>query len=171
MTDKPSSRRAEIADLYKRYGPMVYGRCRYLLRDDEGARDATQEVFVKVMRSLDGFREESAMSTWIVRIATNHCLNLIASQRAKWRERFKQYVEHMDEGGLLQGADPEKARLVQELLGRLDPETQQVAVHYFVDEMTQEEIAKILSRSLPTIRKRIAKFKRVAEKELSDGTA
>ena len=171
MSETPPSRRAQIAELYTQYGPMVYGRCRYLLRDDEAARDAAQEVFVKVMRSLDGFREESAMSTWIVRIATNHCLNVIASRKAKWRDRFKQYVEHMDEGGLLQGVDPERARLVQQLLGQLDRETQQVAVHYYVDEMTQEEIATLLSRSLPTIRKRIAKFKRVAQKELSNGPA
>lgn len=171
MSEKPSSRRAEIAELYVRYGPLVYGRCRYLLRDDEAARDASQEVFVKVMRSLDGFREDSALSTWMVRIATNHCLNVIAANKAKWRERFARYVTHMDEEGLLAGVDPERAHLVQQLLGRLDRETQQVAVHYYVDEMTQQEIAALLDRSLPTIRKRLAKFKRVAEKELRHGSA
>jgi RNA polymerase sigma-70 factor (ECF subfamily) len=51
---------------------------------------------------------------------------------------------------------------------KLDLETQEVAVHYFVDEMTQEEIALLLGRSLPTIRKRLEKFRRIAQKELGD---
>jgi RNA polymerase sigma-70 factor (ECF subfamily) len=167
MGDAPQTPRAQVADLYLRYGHLVRSRCVYLLRDPEAARDATQEVFVRVMRSLDSFRHEASPSTWILKIATNHCLNVIASQRAKWRERFERYMTHLDEEGLLAGADPEKARLVAQVLGRLDPETQQVAIFYFVDEMTQEEIGQLLGRSLPTVRKRLEKFKRIARKELS----
>jgi RNA polymerase sigma-70 factor, ECF subfamily len=167
MREESTSRRSEIAELYTRFGPMVLGRCRWLLRNDEAARDAAQEVFVKVMRSLDGFRAEASPSTWILKIATNHCLNLIAADRALWKDRYKTYVATQEEGGFLQGVDPMRARLVQQLLDKLDPETQAVAVHYWVDEMTQEEIAAATGRSLPTIRKRLEKFKRIAEKELS----
>ena len=164
--DAASSKRAQVADLYRQYGHLVQSRCYYLLRDKEAARDATQEVFVRVMRSIDSFRNEASPSTWILKIATNHCLNVIAAQKAKWRERFKQYMTHLDEEGFLAGVDPERAHLVAQLLGKLDRETQQVAVFYYVDEMTQEEIGQMLGRSLPTIRKRLAKFKRVARKEL-----
>jgi RNA polymerase sigma-70 factor, ECF subfamily len=160
------SRRETVADLYRQYGHLVRSRCYFLLRDDEAARDAAQEVFVRVMRSIDGFRQDASPSTWILKIATNHCLNVIASQKAKWRDRFQQYMTHLDEEGLLAGVDPEKARLVTQLLSKLDRETQQVAIFYHVDEMTQEEIASALGRSLPTVRKRLAKFKRVARKEL-----
>jgi RNA polymerase sigma-70 factor (ECF subfamily) len=166
MGDAPSSRREEVADLYRRYGHLVRSRCYFLLRDEEASRDAAQEVFVRVMRSLDSFRQEASPSTWILKIATNHCLNVIASQKAKWRERFEQYMTHLDREGLLAGVDPEKARLVAQVLAKLDRETQQVAIFYYVDEMTQDEISQVLGRSLPTIRKRLAKFKRVARKEL-----
>jgi RNA polymerase sigma-70 factor (ECF subfamily) len=166
MADAPSSRRAQVADLYQKYGHLVRTRCYFLLRDEEAARDAAQEVFVRVMRSIESFREDASPSTWMLKIATNHCLNVIASQKAKWRDRFQQYMTHLDEEGLLAGADPEKARLVAQLLAKLDRETQQVAIFYFVDEMTQEEIAQATGRSLPTVRKRLAKFKRVAQKEL-----
>ncbi len=166
MGDAPSSRRAQVADLYRQYGHLVHTRCVFLLRDHEAARDATQEVFVRVMRAIDSFREDASPSTWILKIATNHCLNVIASAKAKWRERFQQYMTHLDEGGLLGGVDPDKAHLVSQLLAKLDRETQQVAIFYYVDEMTQEEISTVLGRSLPTIRKRLAKFKRVARKEL-----
>src|SRR5262245_17646057 len=144
------SPRSEIAELYTRYGATVQSRCRYLLRNEEAARDAMQEVFVKVMRSIDTFRSESSPLTWILRITTNHCLNVIAADRAQWHERFKRYAEHGEEARLAMKAEPERAKMVRDLLARVDPETQQVAVHYWVDEMTQEEIAEALQRSLPT---------------------
>ena len=42
-----------------------------------------------------------------------------------------------------------------------------MSIHYYVDEMTQEEIGELLDRSLPTVRKRLEKFRRIAERELS----
>jgi RNA polymerase sigma-70 factor (ECF subfamily) len=166
MQQPAPSRRAEIAELYTKYGAQVMSRCRYLLRDGEAARDAAQEVFVKVMRSIGEFRSEASPLTWILRIATNHCLNVIASNKAKWRERFKQYVRHQEAEQAARPSALERSRMVRDLLGQLDVETQQVAVHYYVDEMTQEEIAQALGRSLPTVRKRLEKFRRVATKEL-----
>lgn len=162
------SQRERIAALYERYGRLVDSRCRFLLRDADAAQDATQEVFVKIMRNLEQFRGDASPSTWILRIATNHCLNRLASERAGWRLRFRRHVEHVDEAGLRAGIDPERARFVRQLLARFDPETQAIAIHYYVDEMTQEEISALLGRSLPTIRKRLAKFKRVARKEVGD---
>jgi RNA polymerase sigma-70 factor (ECF subfamily) len=161
------TKREEIAELYTRYGAQVNRRCMYLLRDQEAAKDATQEVFVKVMRSIESFRADSSPLTWILSIATNHCLNVIAAKRAPWHERYKRFFLH--ETATIEAAarDPlERAQLVHRLLAKLDRETQQVAVHYYVDEMTQEEIAAAIGRSLPTIRKRLRKFQRVAEKEL-----
>ncbi len=163
------SPRDHVAVLYRRYGALVQGRCRYLLGDPDAAQDATQEVFVKVLRGLDQFRNEASVSTWMLRIATNHCLNRLAAERAGWKTRFRQHVRHVEEAGLLHaGVDPERARLVRQILSRLDPETQAVAIHYYVDEMTQDEVADLMGRSLPTIRKRIATFKRIAKKEVGD---
>ena len=163
------SQRDQVAALYRRFGALVQSRCRYLLGNGSDAEDATQEVFVKVMRHLDTFRGESSPSTWILRIATNHCLNRLAADRAGWKARFRRHVQHVDEAGLRGAVDPERARLVHQILGRLDTETQAIAIHYFVDEMTQEEIGAALGRSLPTVRKRLAKFRRVARKEVGDG--
>lgn len=173
-SEAPASRspREEIAEIYLRFGPIVSRRCRYLLRDEEAAKDATQEVFVKVMRSLELFRGEASPLTWVLKIATNHCLNQIASKRAGWRELYRQQTEHAHAAfGSTGGEQIERAEQVRRLLGKLDAETQQVAIHYFVDEMTQDEIGAALGRSLPTIRKRIAKFVRVAQKELGHDLA
>jgi RNA polymerase sigma factor (sigma-70 family) len=166
------SRRQEIAEIYVRYGPTVGRRCRYLLRDPEAARDATQEVFVKVIRSIDTFRGSASPLAWVLSITTNHCLNTIASRDAAWRRRYiaqETLVREVAEES--SGEDLIRAEQVRRLLGKLDEETQRVAIHYYVDEMTQEEIGEVLGRSLPTIRKRLAKFQRVAERELGHDLA
>lgn len=66
--------RQDFATLYKEYYPKIVGYLRRLVGDLE-AEDAAQEVFVKISRSLDGFRGESSLSTWIYRIATNTAMD------------------------------------------------------------------------------------------------
>jgi len=77
-----------LAELYEKHGPAVYARCRYLLRDDEAAKDALQEVFARALRALNEFRAAASPTTWILRIATHHCLNELRSRRAAWREQL-----------------------------------------------------------------------------------
>lgn len=64
----------DFDEIYEKYWPKVY---RYLTRmiGAEDAEDATQEVFMKVANSLDAFRNESQLSTWIYRIATNSAID------------------------------------------------------------------------------------------------
>src|ERR1700760_4104483 len=62
----------------------VYALCRRMLADPDEAADATQEVYVRVMRSVLGFRGESAFGTWLHRVTVNVCLTALR-RRAKAR--------------------------------------------------------------------------------------
>ncbi len=153
-----------LQELYEKHAAGVYGRCRYLLRDDAEARDALQDVFVKALRALPEFREAASPSTWILRIATHHCLNVLRERRAKWREQLKAlHAERRQET-----EPPERRELVRVLLSAAPEEAQEVAVLYFVDELTQAEIAQELSRSLPTVRKRLREFLACARAALQE---
>src|SRR4051812_6714125 len=55
--------RGLLAELYEKHAPAVYARCRYLLRDDDEAKDALQEVFAKALRALSGFRSAASPTT------------------------------------------------------------------------------------------------------------
>jgi RNA polymerase sigma factor (sigma-70 family) len=143
-----------LEDLYRRHAPSVYGRCRYLLRDVEEARDATQEVFARVLRALPQFRAASSPTTWLMQIATNHCLNLLRAGRAAWREEIRR-AAHLGGDSPVQ---PDRRELVRALLRAAPDEAQEVAVLYYVDELTQAEIAEATGRSLPTVRKRLREF-------------
>ena len=56
----------DIIELYEHYGRAIYRRCQYFLRNDDDARDAMQEVFIKAMAHGDTFRSEASPLTWLV---------------------------------------------------------------------------------------------------------
>lgn len=162
-----SAGRAWLKELYAKYGAMVFGRCQYLLKDATQAEDAMQDVFARALQNERGFRGESSPATWLVKIATHHCLNLLRSEKAPWRGQYERDTQGRGEahGGpqLLEQRD-----LVRRSLKGFDVETQQAVVHYWVDEMTLEEIGAVLERSVPTIRKRLREFAEATGQQFAD---
>jgi RNA polymerase sigma-70 factor (ECF subfamily) len=162
-----ASGRAWLQTLYARYGAAVFGRCRYLLRDDAAAEDAMQDVFAKALLNETSFRGEASALTWLLKIATHHCLNLMRAQGAPWRDRYADL--QLARGEAHGGPSAMEARdAVRRSLARFDEETQQAVVHYYVDEMTLEEVATLLGRSVPTLRKRLRTFARETNQALRD---
>ena len=86
VVSRPDSR--HIAQLFEKHGPRVYRRALRLLGNPEDAEEATQEIFIRVFRSVGEFREQSQLTTWLYQITTNYCLNLIRdrSRRAQLHE-------------------------------------------------------------------------------------
>jgi RNA polymerase sigma-70 factor (ECF subfamily) len=152
-----SAGRAWLKELYAKFGGAVYGRCHYLLKNATAAEDAMQDVFAKAISHEQTFRGESSPLTWLLKIATHHCFNLMRGEGAKWKQQHSRDEQGKGEahGGplLLEQRD-----LVRRALEGFDLETQSAAVHYWVDEMTLEEVGVLLGRSVPTIRKRLREF-------------
>jgi RNA polymerase sigma-70 factor, ECF subfamily len=73
-----------LAELHRRYAQRVFGLCRYLLGSAETAEDATSEVFLKLQRSIDGYNGSVPFPSWLLRVASNHCIDAL---RRKHRER------------------------------------------------------------------------------------
>lgn len=149
--------RAWLQTLYVKYGSAVHSRCRFLLRDSSLAEDAMQDVFARAMVNEAGFRNEASPLTWLMKIATHHCLNVIRAAGAQWKDEYAtlQVVRGEATGGV---HEFEARDLVRKSLSRFDVETQQAVVHYWVDDLTLEEVAAMLERSVPTIRKRLRAF-------------
>lgn len=154
--------RASLRELYRRYGGQVHGRCRYLLGDRAEAEDAVQEVFARALAHREAVRDDRAALAWLLQIATHHCLNVIRANRALWKDEVKKVA--LITPTAVDGADGRA--LVRGLLSRFDLETQRCAVHYLVDEMSQEEVAEAVNLSVPTVRKRVRAFLATARAEL-----
>ena len=146
-----------LRELYSKYGGSVFGRCRYLLKNGSAAEDAMQDVFAKAMVNERTFRGQASPLTWLLKIATHHCLNVIRSAGAGWKDEYAamQVVRGEGHGG---PAAMEARDLVRKSLSKFDLETQQAVIHYWVDDLTLEEVAVTLERSVPTIRKRLRAF-------------
>jgi RNA polymerase sigma factor (sigma-70 family) len=161
-----SDARTQLRDLYEKYGASVFGRCSYILKDRNKAEDAMQDVFAKALTHYASFRAEASPLTWLMKIATHHCLNTLRADHAGWHARFERETRARN------ASDPgpqafEMRELVTKMLSLVDQETQTVAIHYHVDEMTLEEVAVLLGRSVPTVRKRLGEFAAICGREFS----
>ena len=145
---------AAVADAFKTYGSAVYRRCLRILRDPEGARDVTQEVFVRCFDRRGRLRHGRELLGWLYRVATNLCLN--ALRDGKQRRDADRQLAHT----AADGTDPGPARQLRELLRDLDERTQAIVIYVHVDGMTQAEAAEVAQVTDRTVRNCLARFQR-----------
>jgi RNA polymerase sigma-70 factor (ECF subfamily) len=154
--------RERVAELYETFGPAIYRRCVRLLGDKEAARDATQEVFGKLMRDATRLEGRDTALPWIYRVATNHCLNL----RRNAGRRGEEALPEIEMAAPETPDDVPERQLVQRVLARFDAATQAVAVGVFVDGMEHEEVAQALGISRRTVARKLQRFVGNARKYL-----
>jgi RNA polymerase sigma-70 factor (ECF subfamily) len=152
-----------VAALYKKFGPAIYTRCRRILKDAAAAEDATQEVFLRVARSLDETPSSPEALAWIYRIATNHCLNEIRSRKQRARIATSLPEVNAGYGGEDAVANRELARRI---IQRAPTRLAKSAYLYHVDGMSHEEVADVLGHSRRTVINHLAEFGRRARKFL-----
>src|SRR5215204_4329997 len=114
--------------LVRAYQQRVYWHIRKMVIDHDDADDLTQEVFIKIHKHLESFREDSQLYTWIYRISTNECLTFLQKKKRKFFLRLgdltKELTGKVEEQSSLSGDEiqvklqkalltlPDKQRLV-----------------------------------------------------------
>ncbi len=149
------------AKLYREHGAVVYRRCLRLLKNRDAARDATQEVFMKLVRNIQQLDSRPDLVPWLYRVATNHCLNQLRNQ-ARHGEQPGDFELHP----YAQRDDMPSRQLAQQLLARVDSETATIAVGSLVDGMEQDELAELLGVSRRTVARKLERFLAQAKKYL-----
>ncbi|TVT37915.1 RNA polymerase sigma factor [Hymenobacter setariae] len=154
---------SEIAfrTLVERYQQRVYSTAFSLLRSAEEAEDVAQEVFVEVYQTVDRFRNETTLSTWLYRLATSRALQ--HRRRAAAKKRFAYFTsllglrnqvlheppDHVHPLALLEGS--QQLQLLLSHIGRL-PSQQQVAFTLrHEQELSYEEIAAVLDTTVSAV--------------------
>lgn len=154
-----------FAELLARYRNAIYGLCFRMTRSQEDARDLSQEVFIKVFSLLDRYDESYAFSSWIFRIATNHCIDHLRRNRL----RFLSLDGQTDKDGDAieiplpdKGPKPDTLLERREAMERLEEIVEELPPHYRViillrhdQELSYEEIATVLDLPLGTVKARI----------------
>src|SRR5689334_21414328 len=80
-------REEAFVELYRRYRDRIVAFCRRIVGSDAQAEEAAQEVFLKLYRARDGYEARSRFTTFLYRIAANHCLNMQARVEHKFVQR------------------------------------------------------------------------------------
>lgn len=149
----------------------------------EEARDLAQEVFVTVFKSIDQFRGDSKLSTWLYRIAANHCKNRI-KYLSRRHDRDTGVLDDVAEkasaaqGGVpiasghiagphaaLEGAETE--RLVQRAIAELDEDQRLVVVLRDIEELSYEEIGAITGLPEGTVKSRLHRARLALKEKLA----
>jgi RNA polymerase sigma-70 factor, ECF subfamily len=159
---------AACADLVAENQRMVFQLAFHLLGDHEEARDLSQDVFLQVFRTLDRFRGQSALRTWIYRIV----INLARNRQRWWRRRFRSdqvsldaHLErHGDDVLTDSSATPEVALRRKETAARVWdaleglPFDQRTAIVLReIDGLSYEEIAFSLGIAVGTVKSRLTR--------------
>ena len=144
-------------ELYRLHAGRVYNLACRLTGNVSDGEDLMQEIFVQVFRKLDGFKGESAVSTWIYRLATNQCLDFLRGREAKAR-RLTDPFEHET---MLRPhvARPLRAdRLdLERAISRLAPGYRAAFVLHDVEGFEHHEVADILGIAEGTSKSQVHK--------------
>jgi RNA polymerase sigma-70 factor (ECF subfamily) len=151
---------ADMAALYTQYGYTLYRRCLAFLGEPAAAQDAVQEVFVRALRAYDRFEDRASPRTWLCRIADHLCVDLLRRRRRNPVRLMEVAADgsERDQDRAVAAVlmdDPTRFLMVCSMMERLDESSRRLAVLYFLDELTQEELASELGVSRRTIGKRI----------------
>lgn len=130
--------------------------CLAILGDEDQAKDAVQETFIKAYRALPGFRKECSEKTWLIRIAINVCRDM---RRSAWWRLIDRKVrlEDLPEPSY---ATTENDSIVMEKILLLSHKQKEVIILYYYHDMSEQEIAQALRISQPSVSRRLQNAKK-----------
>lgn len=160
-------------ELIRLYEKKVYSLCIRMCGNAEDAEEAAQDAFLALWRGIDRFRQESSLSTWIYRLASNACIDLM-----RRKKKGAGSVSLDDEELFVDAVDPapqpheeaerrETQRLLQEGLLSLPAEYRSILLLREVEGLSYSEISETLELELGTVKSRISRGRTLLRNFLS----
>jgi RNA polymerase sigma factor (sigma-70 family) len=146
---QPETKEKAFTAIIKKYQEKLYWHVRRMVVDHDDANDVLQNVFIKVWKGLENFREDSQLYTWLYRIATNESLTFLDQQK----KRASVSMDESDAGlsnkiKADEGFDANKLEWKLQLAIQQLPEKQRaVFTLRYYDEMPYEEMSRVLETS------------------------
>lgn len=166
-------------ELLEGYRDRVYNITYRMLGNRAEAEDVAQEVFITVFKTIDSFREESKFSTWLYRVAVNHCKNRI-KYLARRHDRDRDELDENSQPAngaisahLLRTPQPDRALegvqmevILQKAIESLDDDHRIVVVLRDVEDLSIEEICEITGLPDGTVKSRLHRARLALRKKL-----
>ncbi len=172
-----NSPRPDLKSIYSLYSRRVYNTAISIVQNAREAEEITQDVFLEVHRSLDQFKGESSLATWVYRITINKSLDHLRHSRRQKRWGLITGLFTIEETPIeipdfhhpgIELENKEKAAILFRAIDKL-PENQKTAfVLSIVEELPQQEVAEIMKVSVGAVESLIQRAKSNLRKELEN---
>ncbi|MBK7938630.1 MAG: sigma-70 family RNA polymerase sigma factor [Lewinellaceae bacterium] len=155
-----------FTQLYNRYKGKVFAKCISMLADEGLARDATQDIFIKVLLNLSRFTEQSSFSTWVYSITYNYCIDMIRRKK-KVPLIFTEDIGKVSKETEAEIPDSVLLEMKQERLAKvlehLPPGDKAILMMKYIDDLQIRDIGDILGKSESAIKMQIMRAKQKAQ--------
>ncbi len=154
-------------NLFSDYGLLVTSICRRMIQDEETAKDAAQEVWLEILKSLPSFKGLSKISTWIYTITYRVVLKFAKNER-QYTTKFLAAYFHGPQLEAPEAAEPEKQFWIKEMCDKcltgvlhcLDNDTRIAFIFRDISGLSYQEIAAVLEKDETTVRQMISRSRR-----------
>jgi len=145
----------QIEKYYKKYGSMVYKRCMEILKNEDRALDAMQDVFARLMTNKNRI---TFPSTYLYRASTNVCLNVLRKEKNNDASDIDSFMYRIASDEDLEGTFIVKEKLAGIFQGE-KKSTRVIAFMRYIDKMNLSDIADEMEMSVSGIKKRLRKIR------------
>ena len=152
--------------LYDRYVNKIFSKCISLLKNEEMAQDATQDIFMKIFLNLAKFNKKSKFSTWVYSITYNYCIDYIRRKKKEKKifsdelENAPEIIEEVPDKELLQM----EVKRLKKVLNEVPIGDKAILLMKYQDEMSIRDISHILEKSESAVKMKIKRAKHKARK-------
>src|ERR1700691_2628900 len=141
-----AGRRTEAFEaLLAAYQDKVFRLCYSMLGDRAQAEDCAQESFLRIWKSMERYRGQSALGTWIFSIARNVCLTAIAKRAAR-------RSAPIEEAEFAAPDRPDRQLDIVRMVGQLPDNYRQVVMLFYMEDQSYEEVARLLDLPVGTVK-------------------
>ena len=166
------------AELLTHYRDSIFFMMKTMVQNDDDAEDLTIEAFGKAFKMLDNYKGSYAFSTWLFKIASNHCIDFIRKQK----KHTLLSIDESNENASLPNQyimseipDPEeemiwrqKGKLLKDFISRLHPDYQEIIKMKYFHGLSYIEIAEELEIPMGTVKARLFRSKELLQSIMKD---
>jgi len=157
-----------VEALFDRFHGRIYNLAVSILKNESDAQEATQDVFLTVVRKVHTFKGDSALYSWMYRICVNACLMRLRSRKRSETVSIEEFMPVFTEDGMHAGPiddwsneverrmlDKELGAVIRKFTGELSEKYRVVFVLSDMEGLSNEETAEILGLTVPAVKSRL----------------
>jgi RNA polymerase sigma-70 factor (ECF subfamily) len=148
----PAAKRKAFEQMVNVYSRKLYWQIHYLLQNHEDTDDVLQNTFIKAWRGIDNFKGESALFTWLYRIAYNESITFLKQQRHMTSIDDEDFVEPANLVADEHFDGDETESLLMQAVSTLPPKQRQVFCMKYFEEQKYEDISELVGTSVGALK-------------------